>query len=347
MSVDYPAAQEHFVPRNLAGRNMASLLKGILEQSASLWPLMREPVMFAQVACRASDNKVIRPIRSATAQGNDVVNMIFSQFLLAIVALAFLPFKLILDILLCMLALSAFFARGPIAIISEIFFWVFLPILSESFYVVLMMFLSQCLLLSVVLFNVSAAIGSGLFAATLLAIVAYTAGLPFLWIEVFSCSRVPFFANCANSRVFRWFRRFGFRETLFASWLQAIPGTRVFRERGDRLSGLTPNAILLSFNLSFWESMFSFGNTQFAPELQTAFCRPITAEVIGSSGLPLAASGALLLRSVLGYSVHTVEPPIQSSRPGSVDALAGANIITPVLYHIPAFKAIKGGFYGS
>lgn len=109
--------------------------------------------------------------------------------------------------------------------------------------------------------------------------------------------------------------------------------------RGN-ISGLLKQAALLPFGRL----------ATFAQGRPAIFFASIAKEKLFGCILELGASIAELLFAglrfwgVLGYSVHTVEPPIQSSRPGSVDALAGANIITSTSYHIPAFKTTQGGF---
>lgn len=91
--------------------------------------------------------------------------------------------------------------------------------------------------------------------------------------------------------------------------------------------------------------------TQFAQRTPPiAFALVFKEELFGGIFVLAASMAEFLSRglfrcNILGYSIHAVRPQFLSSRPGSVDALAGANIITPALYHTSAFKAIKGGFH--
>jgi len=71
--------------------------------------------MSPQIACRAGYHQVIRAIRAATTQGNDVINMVLSKFLTTPVALPLLPFMLLPDILRGMSALRILFPGAAIA----------------------------------------------------------------------------------------------------------------------------------------------------------------------------------------------------------------------------------------
>ncbi len=73
----------------------------MLKQATTFRPFVRKSVFLAYIATGASYHKIVRVIRTATRQGNDVLNMVLPQLLMAIVTMALLTCVLCLNILWC------------------------------------------------------------------------------------------------------------------------------------------------------------------------------------------------------------------------------------------------------
>ena len=58
-------------------------LNGRLKQPTTLMPFMRKSIVSADIAMRTGNHQIIRPVRPSTSQRNNVINVVFSQFITA------------------------------------------------------------------------------------------------------------------------------------------------------------------------------------------------------------------------------------------------------------------------
>jgi hypothetical protein len=88
----------------------------MLQQTTTFKKLMRKFLILPHITSRAGNNKVIRPIRSPTTQGDYMVNMVvFAHVLMAVVTQVLLPLKLEKNILLGKSARRTLFISDAIA----------------------------------------------------------------------------------------------------------------------------------------------------------------------------------------------------------------------------------------
>lgn len=188
------------------------------QQAITFSPLMRQSIMFFQIARGASNDKVIRPIETSPRKRNYVVNMVStsSYFAFAIVALASLPFVLLNNVLLGMRALRLSFARFSIAVKSENFLRVGFAILSIyllylqrmsraviAYMLIFLLFMLQNIF--PIIFGVIFVVLLSMLFATCLATLAKSIFAPFVAVEVFSGSRMPLLPFRACIASFEWY----------------------------------------------------------------------------------------------------------------------------------------------
>lgn len=241
----------------------------MLQQSPTFRPFMRELVSSTAIACRASYDKVIRPICAAAIQRDNMIIVMFPPlyFLLTPVAFAFLSFVLFFHVLngicafciefTCMAVMIAFskflsyFRAITVGFVhSSVMFSYFWTAISGFLLLIqsLMVFLAICFLI----WNVADAIS-----------------LSYAWtIKIFFNPRLVI---CVH--------------TFFDFW-----ATLVF---------------------------FALGAcTFFALRSQSVFSFSPAIKEVGCCRKSFTAYGTLLLRGVLGYSVHTSESPFIRHVPG-------------------------------
>lgn len=292
------------------GRQDISPIHIRLKQPAALWPFMREFIVLFEIAARAGDNQIVGIIKTITSDRNNVIDMeFFAEFLFAIVALAFLPLELVYLIL-----------RGMVAAHR--------PLTSAA---------SMCLCSTLLgmsgiplLFSLKQFVSLGKIALSIVLLLKTLKALEIFGVLLPLATPFSFYlrAGCIV-----------FLAALFTYTSQAIATTpqfgkvlnsRRFYRFTDRASFM-PWRGSLSRSLSCSFSLFAFINTLLALVLKAIKSGTIAAEKFIGSRFVLLAQGALLLRSALGYSVHTVEPLIQSSRLRGVSPPAGANHYYPCI----------------
>jgi hypothetical protein len=213
----------------------------LLEQPIPLWELPREPIMLFQVAGFASDNQVVNSISwniraCYSAQRECMIKMMLTplDLLVAIPALALLPFVLLLDLFKCIFTLNGSFASTTIAFLDSSLLKMVYPVMIAVLSILLGMCLIICLslllyplkveltiVLAVLLcfLSMRLTIYSQLFSAACL-----TGGIeiPILITirdEVFSSKRLHLFTLGA-SFVSLWYR--------FRSWILSERGASAF-----------------------------------------------------------------------------------------------------------------------
>ncbi len=208
----------------------ASKRSQMLKKSPTFRPFVGQSIMLTLITKSASNDQIIRVIGATSANRNDMIDMELDQLFMAVVAFLALPLILLLDLLRRMLPSDSLLTGRPISVIREILFRIGLTILQKPVNLIFVMFFAQRLLLLMVFLKISIAITRRFLAATLSAIVAYTARLLFLRIKVFWRSGESLFTNCTLSCVFWRLRGFRGRAAIFTNWMQSIDASRMFME---------------------------------------------------------------------------------------------------------------------
>jgi hypothetical protein len=105
----------------------------MLQQATTFNPFMREFILSAQVACRASKHNVADVIRAATRERDNMVSVISGQMFVAPIAFALLPCILLLYLLSSITPAIAFLTSAAFVIVASMLLFMGLVIVLEVF----------------------------------------------------------------------------------------------------------------------------------------------------------------------------------------------------------------------